>query len=106
MRFIVAAAVTLLIGPALAQTQLDRQDIVRRAQEAFQNAKTEKEREGVRLWCRDMGRAVDFKHRDELMGEGVRLMEAGKLGEANERMKQVAQLEEMTDTITNIVCKP
>ena len=49
MRFIVAAAVTLLIGPALAQTQLDRQDIVRRAQEAFQNAKTEKEREGVRL---------------------------------------------------------
>ena len=53
-----------------------------------------------------MVRAIDFKHRDELMVEGVRLMEAGKLGEANERMKQVAQLEEMTDTITNIVCKP
>ena len=53
-----------------------------------------------------MVRAVDFKHGDELMVEGARLMEAGKLGEANERMKQVAQLEELTDTIANIVCKP
>ena len=60
MRIIVATAITLLIGPALAQTQLDRQDIVKKAQEAFQSAKTEKDIEGVRLWCRDMIRAIDF----------------------------------------------
>ncbi len=107
MRLVLILVVVMLSGEAVAQTKLPTQDqVLQRTREGFKNAKTKEAREGVRMWCTDSIRALDFRDRDRLMVEALKLMEADKLAEANERLKKVGEMEELADNLAKLVCKP
>jgi hypothetical protein len=90
---------------ATAQSKPSTQEeIISRTREGFRNAKTKEAVEGVTLWCRDSIKAMDFKTRDRLMVEAVKLMEAGKLAEANQRLKTVGDMEEIAASLARLVC--
>jgi len=104
---VVALTLALFAPSASAQTQLPNQDeIIQRTRNAFKNAKTKEEVEGVKLWCADSIRALDFKSQDRLMVEAIKLMETGKIDEANARLKTVSDMKDLADNLARIVCRP
>jgi hypothetical protein len=58
------------------------------------------------MWCTDSIRALDFSNRNRLMVEAVKLMEGGKIAEANEKLKAVNDMEELAENLAKLVCKP
>ena len=58
------------------------------------------------MWCTNSIRALDFSNRNRLMVEAVKLMEGGKIAEANEKLKAVNDMEELAENLAKLVCKP
>jgi hypothetical protein len=99
--------VAFIPSAVMAQPRLPTQEeIISRTRDGFRDAKTKEAFEGVKMWCTDSIKALDFKTRDRLMSDAIKLMEGGKLAEANERLKTVAEMEDIAANLARLVCKP
>ena len=81
-------------------------ELVRQTQEAFGKAKSDKERQSIAMWCKDMVTTFSFRRRDKLSVEAINLMRSGHLDEANALLKQVKSIEDLDETLGAWICKP
>jgi hypothetical protein len=84
----------------------DQSNLPKKVQELFQKAKTAKEVEGIKLWCKDMVATFSFRQRDGLMVQALALMKLGKIDEANTLLRQVNSLKDLDENLGNVICRP
>jgi type II secretory pathway component PulK len=97
----------LLMASTVAQTQTPSQDdIVRRTREALETAQTKEAVEGVKSWCVDSIRSLNFREHERLTLEAIKLMEDDKIEEANLQLRKINALKELADNLAEIVCRP
>ena len=84
---IVIVTVWILIAalPAIAQTERwpSLEEIIKVTREAFRTAKNKDQVESVKLWCRDGVDSLSHNEKMGLLREGDRLINAGKMVEAD-----------------------
>ena len=102
---------TEIIGatmPAMAQNQklLTQDDIIKRAREDFQKAKTKEAVESITMWCTDTLDSLNFHERDRLMAQSIKLLEAKKGDEAAALIKRGKAIEELNKNLASLVCRP
>ena len=78
---------------------------LQRIQEGFRKAKTPKEIQSVKLYCRDTISAYSFKDREGLMMQGLSLMQQNEIAEANKVLAHVAELEKLDANLAALTCK-
>jgi hypothetical protein len=84
MKLFVCMLVLTFASPSLTVAQgtaLD--DFVPKIQEAYRQAKNQKEIDYVTAYCKATVASFSFKERDEISARTLKLLEAGKVAEAN-----------------------
>ena len=106
MKRFVCMLVLAFVSPSLTVAQgtaLD--DFVPKIQEAYRQAKNQKETDYVTAYCKAKVASFSFKERDEISVQALKLLEAGKVAEANILFKRINDLEELDENLGKLTCK-
>jgi hypothetical protein len=106
MKLFVCVLVLAVASPSLTVAQgtvLD--DFVPKIQEAYRQAKNQKEIDSVTAYCKAKVASFSFKERDEISAQALKLLEAGKVAEANILFKRVNDLEESDENLGKLTCQ-
>jgi hypothetical protein len=105
MKLLVCMLVLAFVSPSSTFAQITLDDFVPKIQEAYRQAKNQREIDSVTAYCKAKIASFSFKERDEISLQALKLLEEGKVAEANILYKRLNDLEELDGNLGKLTCK-